>query len=81
MHVNSDLVVRAAIPATSRERLLRIADVEAATGCKKSTIYKLMREGRFPARVRITARYAVWPESAVMAWVHARIAGVQECKQ
>lgn len=78
MHVTSDPVVHAATPAMPRERLLRIADVEAATGCKKSTIYKLMREGRFPARVRITARYAVWPESAVMAWVHARITEVQE---
>ncbi|PIF16573.1 MULTISPECIES: AlpA family transcriptional regulator [unclassified Acidovorax] len=81
MHVTSDPSVHAVTTATPRERLLRIADVETATGCKKSTIYKLMREGRFPARVRITARYAVWPESAVMAWVHARISGAQECKQ
>jgi prophage regulatory protein len=81
MHVTSDPVVHAATPAAPRDRLLRISDVEAATGCKKSTIYKLMREGRFPARVRITARFAVWPESAVMAWVQARIAGVKEGQQ
>ena len=71
-------LVHSTKPVIPRDRLLRLPDVEAATGCKKSTIYKLMREGRFPARVRITARYAVWPESAVMAWVHARIIEVQE---
>ena len=62
-------------PAIPRDRLLRLPDVEAATGCKKSTIYKLMKEGKFPSCVRITARMAAWPESAVLQWVQARIAG------
>jgi prophage regulatory protein len=60
-------------PVTPRDRLLRLPDVEAATGCKKSTIYKLMKEGRFPACVRITARMSAWPESAVLQWVQDRI--------
>ena len=62
-------------PLFPRDRLLRLPDVEAATGCKKSTIYKLMKEGKFPHCVRITARMAAWPESAVLQWVQARIAG------
>ena len=62
-------------PVIPRDRLLRLPDVEAATGCKKSTIYKLMKEGKFPSCVRITARMAAWPESAVLQWVQARIAG------
>lgn len=70
-------VVHTAKPVVPRDRLLRLADVEAATGCKKSTIYKLMREGNFPARVRITARMSAWPETAVLAWVQARIAGAE----
>ena len=68
-------VVHSARPVVPRDRLLRLADVEAATGCKKSTIYKLMKEGKFPHCVRITARMAAWPESAVLQWVQARIAG------
>ena len=67
----------AAKPIVPRDRLLRLPDVEAATGCKKSTIYKLMKEGKFPPCVRITSRMAAWPESAVLAWVQARIAGAQ----
>ena len=62
-------------PVTPRDRFLRLPDVEAVTGCKKSTIYKLMKEGKFPSCVRITARMAAWPESAVLQWVQARIAG------
>ena len=68
-------LAHAAKPVIQRDRLLRLPDVEAATGCKKSTIYKLMKEGKFPPCVRITARMAAWPESAVLAWVQARIAG------
>ena len=68
-------VVHTVKPVVPRDRLLRLPDVEATTGCKKSTIYKLMKEGKFPSCVRITARMAAWPESAVLQWVQARIAG------
>ena len=68
-------VVHTAKTAVPRDRLLRLPDVEAVTGCKKSTIYSLMKAGKFPRCVRITARMAAWPESAVLTWVQARIAG------
>lgn len=68
-------LVHSAKPAQPRDRLLRLPDVEAISGCKKSTIYKLMKEGKFPACVRITQRMAAWPESAVLAWVQERIHG------
>jgi len=41
-------VVHTAKPVVPRDRLMRLPDVEATTGCKKSTIYKLMKEGKFP---------------------------------
>jgi prophage regulatory protein len=74
-------VVHTAKPVVLRDRLLRLPDVEVISGCKKSTIYKLMKEGKFPPCVRITARMAAWPESAVLAWVQARIAGAQEVQK
>ena len=70
-------LVHSTKPVIPRDRLLRLPDVETATGCKKSTIYKLMKEAKFPPCVRITARMAAWPESAVLAWVQARIAGAE----
>jgi prophage regulatory protein len=66
-------LAHSARPATPRERLLRLPDVESLTGCKKSTIYKLMKEGKFPSCVRITARMSAWPESTVLQWVQDRI--------
>lgn len=64
-------------PQVRRDRLLRLPCVEAATGCKKSTIYLLMSRKEFPPCVRITPRMVAWPESLVLQWVQDRIAGVQ----
>lgn len=60
-------------PAIRRDRLLRLPDVEALTGCKKSTIYLLMKQGKFPKSVAVTGRMSAWPESAVLQWVQDRI--------
>lgn len=57
-----------------RDRLLPLPDVEALTATKKSTIYKLIGEGRFPSPIQITARRVAWPESRVLQWVQERIA-------
>lgn len=59
-----------------RDRLLRLPAVEAATGCKKSTIYSLMKEGKFPKSIAVTRRMSAWPETAVLQWVQDRINGV-----
>ena len=67
------VLVHSSKPVIPRDRLLRLPDVEQMTGIKKSTIYGRMREGKFPACVRISRRLSVWPESAVLSWVHARI--------
>ena len=63
-------------PAEPAEhRILRRAEVEAKTGFKRAHIYSLMKEGKFPPCVRLSARSVGWPESAVLQWVQARIAG------
>lgn len=61
-------------PQVKRDRLLRLPDVEAATGLKKSTLYLLMRRREFPRCVQVTPRCVAWPESAVLQWVQDRIA-------
>ena len=68
-------IAHSARPAVPRDRLLRLGDVELVTGCKKSTIYKLMKEGKFPSCINITSRMVAWPETAVLSWVQARIEG------
>lgn len=60
-------------PVVPRDRLLRLPDVAAAIGCKKSTIYLMIEEGRFPKPVRFSARHVAWPESAVLQWIQDSI--------
>ena len=61
-------------PAVRRDRLLRLPDVESATGLKKSTIYLLMKRGEFPRCVQVTARCVAWPETRVLQFLQDRIA-------
>jgi len=48
------------------------------TGCKKSTIYQMIADGRFPKPLRLTGRMVAWPETAVLQWVQDRIAEAQQ---
>ncbi len=61
-------------PQVRRDRLLRLPEVETATGLKKSTIYLLMKRKEFVPCVQVTARCVAWPESRVLQWVQDRIA-------
>lgn len=64
-------------PQVRRDRLLRLPEVEQATGLKKSTVYLLMKRDEFPRCVQITPRCVAWPESAVLQWVQDRISAAQ----
>ncbi|MDH0362817.1 helix-turn-helix transcriptional regulator [Comamonas aquatica] len=61
-----------------RDRLIRLEAVIEITGCKKSTIYRLMKEGKFPRNVNVAGRLSAWPESAVYGWVQEKIQEQQE---
>lgn len=61
-------------PVIPRDRLIRLPEVEALSGLKKSTIYLLMKRGEFPRCVQVTARCVAWPESKVLSFVQQRIA-------
>lgn len=58
---------------TSGEYLLRLPDVEARTGLKKSAIYAGMKAGTFPDCVKLGPRAAAWPLSDIEAWIADRI--------
>lgn len=67
-------VVHQTRPVVPRDRLVRLPEAEVITGVKKSTIYDLMRTGKFPRSVRLNARMVAWPETALLQWVQDRIA-------
>ncbi len=61
-------------PEVSADRLLRLPDVEALTGLRKSAIYQAMKEGRFPLCIKILdARTSAWSECEIQAWIAAKI--------
>ncbi len=57
--------------APRRVRLIRLPEVIARVGIKRSMIYRLMGEGRFPRSRSLGPKCAVWVESEVDEWVNA----------
>jgi prophage regulatory protein len=53
------------------DRILRIKTVLSRTGLSRSTMYRKMQNGSFPASVQISARCAGWRESAITAWLES----------
>ncbi len=56
----------------------RMPDVCRATGLQKSTLYKLMAEGKFPSSVKLGQRCVAWESKNVIAWCEARVAASQK---
>lgn len=55
------------------ESLLRLDAVMDRTGLKRSKIYALITDGKFPQAMKIDG-CAVWPASAVDKWIERRVA-------
>ena len=58
-------------PATSR--LIRLPEVQALCGLARSTIYRDIRNDKFPKPVKL-GRLSVWLEHEVQQWIEDRIA-------
>ena len=53
----------------ANDRLLRRREVEARTGISRTTIYRLMREGKFPEPLKVSVKAVRWPESEIEDWM------------
>ena len=51
--------------------ILRLPDVIKSTGRKRSSIYRDVRKGTFPAPVALGPRAVGWRESDIEAWIAA----------
>lgn len=60
-------------PVSSPVFILRIKEVEKRIGFKRSYIYRLMREGKFPQQVRIGLRAVGWSSKDIDQWIEARL--------
>ena len=64
------------VPATSpsdteAHRIIRSPKVQELTGLARSTIYALVKAGRFPNPRRLGPRAVGWRLSDVLAWLEA----------
>lgn len=50
-------------------RIIRFDTVRARTGLSRSTIYRKIAEGTFPAQLKISTNGAGWRESDINRWV------------
>lgn len=55
------------------ETLLRLPDVEARTGLRRSHIYHLSSRGQFPRPLKLGDRASAWVAGEVDDWIMARI--------
>ena len=54
---------------SEHERILRMRTVLQRTGLSRSTLYRKMKDGTFPAQVSISIHGRGWHESAVNRWI------------
>lgn len=54
-------------------KFIRIKSVLSRTGLKRSTIYKYIKQGRFPKPVNISPKCAAWVESEINDWMLLKI--------
>lgn len=54
-------------------RVMRLPEVIKATGYKRSAIYQLMQEGKFPKSKSLGARAVGWASDEIKAWIDARL--------
>ena len=50
-------------------RLLRLPEVIARVGLRRSAIYQRMNEGRFPKSRSLGSKCAVWVEAEINEWI------------
>ena len=51
------------------DRIVRMKTVLTRTGLSRSTIYRKIAEGSFPAQIKISTNGAGWKESDINRWV------------
>ncbi len=59
-------------PRAPPSRMLRFPEVIARTGISRTTIWRRIKAGTFPAPVQLGLNSIGWPEPAIIEWVESR---------
>lgn len=55
------------------KRLIRVPEVLRRIGLSRTTMYELIKEGRFPDKIIISSRSVAFVESEIDAWIEQTI--------
>ena len=69
IHVAAQARASAARRTRTNERLVRIGEVLHRVGVHRGTIYKWIKEGRFPRQVSLGLNSCAWYESEIDEWI------------
>lgn len=58
----------------STKKFMRFKEVSDTVGLRRTTIYKAIKEGTFPAPIRIGAQAVAWDSTEIEQWQAQRIA-------
>ena len=53
------------------DRLLKVDEIALICGMSKSTIYRRVADGSFPAPIRVGVRAARWRRSEINQWIES----------
>lgn len=62
----------ASVAANNPDRIVRVPEAVALTGLSRSTIYAAVKDGRFPAPMRLSLKAVGWKSADLHAWLAAR---------
>lgn len=63
--------------SASTATLIRRPEVSRRTGLSRTSIYRLVQSGQFPAPRQLGSRSVAWVDTEVSAWIDSRPAGTR----
>lgn len=66
---------------TPLPRVLSRRDVAATVGISVTTLWRLVKAGRFPAPFRVSPGRVGWDAATVARWIQARASSVEEVSE
>ena len=64
---------RRAVQPVADVRFIRLKEVLAICGMSRSSMYEAIKEGEFPAPIKLRGRSSAWIKSEVVQWVQSCI--------
>jgi prophage regulatory protein len=58
---------------TTRDAILRMAEVTRAVGLGRATVYRMMQRGEFPASIPLSGSAVGWLRSEIEGWIAERV--------